>query len=109
MGSDGNNPRRIVEAARPEASGNVSEGPTINELFTPVTVSGIAWSPDGRRLAYIRRFEAVSPGPTVVKHALEMVDLIGDKPRGLMTSTQLLQVVSWVADGRLLYVYVNLT
>ena len=106
MGSDGNNPRRIVEAARPEASGNVS-GLTINELWTPPTVSGIAWSPDGRRLAYIRRFEAVSPGPTVVKHSLETVDLIGGKPRVLMTSTQLLQVVCWVADGRLLYGYRN--
>ena len=106
MDSDGNNPRRIVEAARPEASGNVS-GLTINELWTPPTVSGIAWSPDGRRLAYIRRFEAVSPGPTVVKHSLETVDLIGGKPRVLVTSTQLVQVVCWVADGRLLYGYRN--
>lgn len=107
MDSDGNNPRRIVEAARREASGNVGGGLTINEVFTPVTVSGIAWSPDGRRLAYTRRFEAVSPGPTVVKHSLETVDLSGGKPRVLMTSTQLLQVVYWVADGRLLYGYRN--
>jgi DNA-binding winged helix-turn-helix (wHTH) protein/Tol biopolymer transport system component len=106
MGSDGNNPRRIVEAAQPEASRNVGDL-TINEVFTTVTVSGVAWSPDGGRLAYIRRFEAVSPGPTVVKHSLETVDLIGGKPRVLMTSTQLLQIVCWVADGRLLYGYRN--
>ncbi|HEX8799847.1 MAG TPA: hypothetical protein VF772_14615, partial [Terriglobales bacterium] len=106
MDSDGNNPRRIVEASRPEASGNVT-GLTINEIWTPPTVSGIAWSPDGRRLAYIRRFEAVSPGPTGVKHSLETMDLIGGKPRVLMTSTQLLQAVCWVADDRLLYGYRN--
>ena len=43
----------------------------------------------------------------MVKHSLETVDLIGGKPRVLMTSTQLLQVVCWVADGRLLYGYRN--
>jgi Tol biopolymer transport system component len=86
MGNNGNNPRRIVEVARPEALGNADDL-TINEVNTPATLR-IAWSPDGRRLAYIRRFDAVSPGPTVVKHSLETVDLIGGKPRVLMTTTR---------------------
>jgi Tol biopolymer transport system component len=105
MGSDGNDPQRIVEAARPEALGNAGDL-TINEVNTPASLR-IAWSPDGGRLAYIRRFGAVSPGPTVVKHSLETVDLIGGKPRVLMTTTRLLQVVCWTGDGRLLYGYRN--
>jgi Tol biopolymer transport system component len=105
MESDGNNPRRVVEVARPEALGNADDL-IINEVNTPAALR-IAWSPDGRRLAYIRRFGAVSPGPTVVKHSLATVDLIGGKPRVLVTTTRLLQVVCWTGDGRLLYGYLN--
>jgi len=59
MGNNGNNPRRIVEAVRPEALGNADDL-TINEVNTPATLR-IAWSPEGRRLAYIRRFRSSQP------------------------------------------------
>ena len=106
VGTDGNDPRHIVGADVPEAPPGVADL-TIDEVFTSVTLSGIAWSPDGRRLAYIRRFEVVTPGPTGVKHSLETVDLVGGKPSVLMTSTRLLQAVCWTADGRLFYGYRN--
>ena len=41
----------------------------------------------------------------MVKHSLATVDLIGGKPRVLITTTRLLQVVCWT--GRLLYGYRN--
>ena len=103
MGSDGSNPQRVVEAAVPAAS--IKTGNTVNVRLTSVIFSGVAWSPDGTRLAYLRRFEAASPGPSEDKHSLETVDLLGSNLRVLKISTHLLEVVCWAADGRLFYGY----
>jgi DNA-binding winged helix-turn-helix (wHTH) protein/Tol biopolymer transport system component len=103
IGSDGSNPHSVVEAALPEAS--VSPGKRTNKQpYTGVLLSGVAWSPDGGRVAYLRRFEAVSIGP-FMKHSLETVDANGGIPKVLKISNQLLPVVGWAADGRLLYAY----
>ena len=75
---------------------------TASQPFAGVFLSGVAWSPDGRRVAYVRRFEAASP---VVKHSLETVNVNGGIPKVLKISMQLLPVVCWAADGHLLYAY----
>jgi len=61
----------------------------------------------GKRLAYVKRFEAASPGPSEDKHSLETGDLLGGQPKVLKTSTYLLDVVTWATDGRLLFGYRN--
>ena len=102
MGSDGSNPHRIVEAVLPEAP--VKEGKETNKQpYKEVLLSGVAWSPDGRRLAYFRHFDVRSAGPLFVKHSLETVDVNGGTPKVLEASTQLLPVVGWARGGRVLY------
>jgi DNA-binding winged helix-turn-helix (wHTH) protein/Tol biopolymer transport system component len=101
MGSDGSVLHRIAEANMPEASVAMGYG-TASQPFAGVFLSGVAWSPDGRRVAYVRRFEAASPA---VKHSLETVNVNGGMPKVLKISMQLLPVVCWAADGRLLYAY----
>jgi Tol biopolymer transport system component/DNA-binding winged helix-turn-helix (wHTH) protein len=101
MGADGSSLRRISDATVPEASVPRGYG-TASEPLTGVHLSGVAWSPDGGRLAYFRRLES---SPLAVKHSLETVDVNGGMPRVLMISTQLLPVVCWAVDGRLLYAY----
>ena len=104
IGSDGSNPHSVVDAALPEASVSPGKG-TTKQPYTGVLLSGVAWSPDGGRVAYLRRFEAVSIGPLTMKHSLETVDANGGIPKVLKISNQLLPVVGWAADGRLLYAY----
>ncbi len=103
IGSDGSNPHSVVEAALPETSVSPNKG-TNKQPYTGVLLSSVAWSPDGGRVAYLRRFEAVSIAP-FMKHSLETVEANGGIPKVLKISTQLLPVVGWAADGRLLYGY----
>ncbi len=103
MGTDGSNPHRIVDAALPEAA--VTEGrESSKQVGKEVLLSGVAWSPDGTRLAYFRRFDVNSSGPVLAaKYSLETVDINGGSPKVLEVSTQLLPIVCWAASGRLLY------
>ena len=104
MGSDGSNPHRIVEAVVPEAS--VTEGKRANKQpYEEVLLSGVAWSPDGGRLAYFRRFEVNSAGSLFIKHSFETVDVDRGIPRVLTISTQLLPILCWAVDNRLFYAY----
>jgi DNA-binding winged helix-turn-helix (wHTH) protein/Tol biopolymer transport system component len=105
MAIDGSNLQRVAQAAVP--AGSTRAGDTINRMFESVFVSAIAWSPNGKRLAYVKRFEAAGPGPSEDKHSLETVDLLGGQPKVLKTSTHLLDVVTWATDGRLLFGYRN--
>jgi DNA-binding winged helix-turn-helix (wHTH) protein/Tol biopolymer transport system component len=105
MATDGSNLQRVAHAGVPV--GSTRAGDTVNRVFESVFVSAIAWSPDGKRLAYVKRFEATSPGPSEDKHSLETVDLLGGQPKVLKTSTHLLNVVTWATDGRLLFGYRN--
>ena len=102
MGTDGSNPHRIVEAALPGAA--VTEDKETNKQpFKEVLLSAVAWSPDGRRVAYLRRFDVNSAGPLFAKHSLETVDVNGGTPKVLEVSTQFLPVVGWAGGGRVLY------
>jgi DNA-binding winged helix-turn-helix (wHTH) protein/Tol biopolymer transport system component len=104
MGSDGSNPHRIVEAAVPENSITDGNGAS-RQSYPVVSLSGVAWSPDGGRVAYVRRFEVVSPGPTPDKRSLETVDVSSGISKVVKISTHLLPVVCWAADGRLLHAH----
>jgi hypothetical protein len=103
MATDGSNLQRVAQAAVLE--GSTRAGNTINRNFSPIFDSAIAWSPNGKRVAYVKRFEAASPGPSEDKQSLETVDLLGGQPKVLKTSTHLMNVVTWVTDGRLLFGY----
>ena len=83
--SDGSNARRVVQAS--SGSG----------------ISSVAWSPNGRRLAYMR---VVGFGYLVGnKYSLETADLSGGTPTVLKTSAQLVPTLCWAPDRRLLYAY----
>ena len=104
MGNDGTNPAKVVDAAAPEDSQAAGKGTTIQPQ-TRVFLSAVSWSPDGTRLAYVRRFETERPGPAEDRHSLETVDQSGRNPKLVKVSRQLLPVACWSPDGRLLYGY----
>ena len=104
MDNDGSNPHKFVEASRPGDSVMMGDG-TTNQPYMGVFFPGVAWSPDGSHVAYIRRFVAASSGTLEDKYSLETVGVIGGAPKVLKVSTQLLPVVRWAADGRLVYGY----
>ena len=83
--SDGSNARRVVQAANGSS------------------IASVAWSPNGRRLAYMRfvgsRYLAGN------QYTLETADLSGGAPTVLKTSAQLVPALSWASDGSLLYAY----
>jgi serine/threonine protein kinase/Tol biopolymer transport system component len=80
MGENGEQARKICEADE-------------NSAFEPVE-----WSPDGRRLAYKRKYQ--TPGKSVV--SIESSDLRGGF-RTTALSEARLQDFYWLADGRLIY------
>jgi DNA-binding winged helix-turn-helix (wHTH) protein/Tol biopolymer transport system component len=104
MGTDGSNLHRITDATV-QASVPLGYG-TASQPLTGVHLSGVAWSPDGRRLAYLRRLEEGARSTLLeAKRALETVDVNGGKPKVLKISTQFLPVFCWSVDSRLFYAY----
>jgi len=99
VGSDGSNLHRIAEANMPDAMVRVPARQPYAGLF----LSAIAWSPDGRRVAYVRRFDIATLSRFAIRHSLETVDVNGGMRKVLNISTQLLPVIGWAADGHLLY------
>jgi len=105
MGTDGTNLHRIADATAPGASIPLGYG-TGSQPLTGVHLSAVAWSPDGRQLAYLRLLkEGARSTLFEAKHSLETVDVDGGKPKVLRISTQLLPVLCWAVDGRLFYAY----
>jgi WD40 repeat protein len=83
--SDGSNARRVVQATGGSP------------------ISGVAWSPNGKRLAYMRFAEFGYLASD--KYTLETADVSGGTPTVLETSAQLVPVLSWAPDCRLVYAY----
>jgi len=81
MGSQGDNPQKILAVGE-------------NELLIPVQ-----WSPDGKRLAYIRR----SPSSERVLTSIETCDLKGTGRTVVVPADLLLNDFRWLADGRIVY------
>jgi DNA-binding winged helix-turn-helix (wHTH) protein/Tol biopolymer transport system component len=105
MGIDGSNLHRIAGATEPEAPAPLGYG-AASQPLTGVHLSALAWSPDGRRLAYLHRFrEGAKSTLLEARHSLEIVDVNGGKPEVLKISTELLPVFCWSVDGRLFYAY----
>src|SRR6516165_3250015 len=96
MGTDGSNLHRVADATAPGASIPLGYG-TGSQPLTGVHLSGVAWSPDGRQLAYLRRVKEEARSTLL---DLETVDLDGGRPKVLRNSTQLLPVLCWAVDGR---------
>jgi len=101
MGTDGSNLHRVADATAAGASIPLGYG-TGSQPLTGVHLSGVAWSPDGRQLAYLRRVKEEARSTLL---DLETVDLDGGRPKVLRNSTQLLPVLCWAVDGRLFYAY----
>ena len=105
MGTDGSDLHQIAGATASEVSVPLGYG-AASQPLTGVHLSSVAWSPDGRRLAYLSRHEGEA-GSTLLKakYSLETVEVNGGMPRVLMTSTQLLPVLCWAVDNRLFYAH----
>jgi eukaryotic-like serine/threonine-protein kinase len=81
MGADGQNPRKLFEAPR------------------QIVFSHVQWSPDGRRLLYLKHRQI--PGHVGID--VESRDLTGGPPATVFSDPKLREL-HWLPDGRLLYV-----
>ncbi len=79
MGSNGDQPRKLVEA-KP------------GELFDLP-----AWAPNGRRVAYRKLHAAAS------EIIIESRDLKGEQPATVVSDSQLTGALCWLPDGRIIY------
>ena len=78
------------------------DGSAARNVFTAdadTRVAGLSWSPDARRLLYLRIDR------TGVPVAVETRDLVGGAPREIVRAgdLEILQGAVWLRDGRLLY------
>jgi len=88
MGTDQNNLRRVVEGANQD-----------------VWISGLAWSPAGTRIAYVRNYLVDPRVPPMGRHSVETVNVSGGATSVVYRSKRFLSAACWSADGRLLYGY----
>jgi DNA-binding winged helix-turn-helix (wHTH) protein/Tol biopolymer transport system component len=86
MDADGSNPRKIAESGSPESS-----------IYPP------AWSPDGRRIAYIERHEFVPPNPTLKLSSVWTRDADGGDLQPIVKNSGLGTGIAWTPDGRILF------
>jgi DNA-binding winged helix-turn-helix (wHTH) protein/Tol biopolymer transport system component len=105
IGTDGSNLHRITDASAAETSVPLGHG-TASQPVTGVHLSAVAWSPDGTRLAYLRRIEGRDRSTLLeAKHSLETVEVNGGRPKVLKLSTRMLPILCWAIDNRLFYAY----
>ena len=102
--SDGSSGRRLVESVAPAIAAHIGSTGAINPLYTGSAVTHVAWSPHGKRIAYITSLWPVFPDPSMdSKYTLETVDAGGGPPKLLRDSAQLRPALAWAVDGRLIF------
>jgi DNA-binding winged helix-turn-helix (wHTH) protein/Tol biopolymer transport system component len=101
--SDGTNAKRLVEAVAPAISVREGRGPG-NPLYTGSAITHLAWSPHGKRIAYITSPWPIFPDPSMdSRFTLETVDTAGGPSKLLKDSVQLRPMLAWAGDGRLIF------
>ncbi len=96
MDSDGANARRVALARKPDQP-NLGDG----------WIQHAAWSPNGTRLAYVEAHLA-TPDPPLFANSLLTRDANGgDLQVVLKDDSRLRPALSWTADGRILFAYLN--
>ena len=96
MDSDGANARRVASARKPDQP-NLGDG----WIQHPV------WSPNGTRLAYVEAHLATPDPPLFANSLLTRDSNGGDLQVVLKDDSQLRSALSWTADGRILFAYLN--
>jgi len=98
MDSDGANSRRVTLARKPDQP-NLGDG----------WIQHAAWSPNGTRLAYVESHLATTQAdPQLYANSLLTRDANGgDLQIGLNDDSRLRSALSWTADGRILFAYLN--
>jgi Tol biopolymer transport system component len=101
METDGSNLHRIADAIGPGAAISTASQP-----LAGLRLTAIAWSPDGRQLAYLGRLKEGARSTLLDgDRSLETVGVDGGRPKVLKISKQLLPAFCWAVDGRLFYAY----
>jgi DNA-binding winged helix-turn-helix (wHTH) protein/Tol biopolymer transport system component len=96
MDSDGANARRVALARKPDQP-NLGDG----------WIQRAVWSPNGTRLAYVE-VHLATPDPPLYANSLLTRDANGgDLQVALNDDSRLRSALSWTADGRILFAYLN--
>jgi DNA-binding winged helix-turn-helix (wHTH) protein/Tol biopolymer transport system component len=65
----------------------------------------VVWSPGGKRIAYIERYEVNAPSPVENRFSLQTRDANGGEPQILSSDARIQPALCWAADGRLIYAF----
>jgi len=88
-GNDGSDARRIVEAVAPAILAHTGNWAS-NKLYTGSGIARLAWSPGGKRIAYVKSLWTSYPDPSMDnRFTLETVGTSGGAPKVLEDSMQL--------------------
>ena len=90
MDSDGANSRRVVS---PETRGQ--------QVSMPARIEPWAWSPNGKRLAYIEHHFVAGPDPVGPTVSLGTIDPNGGSPTVVLDDSRIGAALWWAPDGRI--------
>jgi DNA-binding winged helix-turn-helix (wHTH) protein/Tol biopolymer transport system component len=94
MDSDGSNSQKIV-------SGDESKKGAVNTDW----IYPLAWSPNGKHLAYIQNHSLDAPDPVEPAHSLRIIGRNGDGAAVVLDDTRIGPGLWWAPDGRILFSY----
>ncbi len=94
MDADGTNSRKVVSAA--------TRG---EQVAMPSRIFNFAWSPNGKRLAYIELHFVAGPTPVGPTSSLQTIDLEGGSTTDVLDDSRIGQSLWWAPDGRILFAY----
>ena len=94
MDSDGANSRKVVSAT--------TRG---QQVSMPSRIFNSAWSPNGKRLAYLEMHFVAGPDPVAPIFSLQTIDLNGGSPTVVLDDPRVGTALWWAPDGRILLAY----